>query len=78
MSIVCSLSGPQTGAIATRGRKLLRRRLITPHHYALLDAVLWAARKPGSATLIASLHVLARLAGQARSTVTEGVRRLEE
>jgi hypothetical protein len=73
-----ALSGPQAGAIATRARKLLRRRLLTPHQHALLDAVLWTARRPGSATLIASLSVLARLAGQARSTVTEGVRRLEE
>jgi DNA-binding Lrp family transcriptional regulator len=73
-----ALSGSQAGAIATRGRQLLRRRLITPHQYALLDTILWGARRPGTATLIASLKVLARLAGQARSTVAEGVRRLEE
>jgi DNA-binding MarR family transcriptional regulator len=73
-----SLSGPQAGQIAMRGRQLLRRRFLTPHQYALLDTVLWAARRPGSATLIASLQVLARLAGQARSTVAEGIRRLEE
>lgn len=73
-----SLSGPQAGQIATRARQLLRRGAITAHQYALLDTVLWAARRPGSATLIASLKVLARLAGQARSTVAEGIRRLEE
>ena len=73
-----SLSGPQAGQIATHARQLLRRRLLTPHQYALLDTVLWAARRPGSATLIASLKVLARLAGQGRSTVADGIRRLEE
>jgi hypothetical protein len=72
-----SLSAAQAGAIAARGRQLLRRREITPHQYALLDTVLWAARRPGSATLIASLHTLARMAGQARSTVAEGVSALE-
>ena len=72
-----SLSGPQAGRIATRARQLLRRRLLTPHQYALLDTALWAARRPGSATLIASLKVLARLAGQGRSTVADGIRRLE-
>ena len=72
-----ALSGSQAGAIAMRGRQLLRRRMITSCQYALLDTVLWAARKPGSATLIASLATLARLAGQARSTVAEGVAALE-
>jgi hypothetical protein len=73
-----TLSPAQAGAIATRGRLLLRRGAITAHQYALLDTMLWGARRPGSATLIASLHTLARLAGQARSTATEGIRRLEE
>ena len=72
-----SLSGPQAGQIAARGRLLLRRRLLTPYQYALLDTVLWAARKPGSATMAASLKVLARLAGQGRSTVAEGISALE-
>ena len=65
-------------SIAQRGRYLLRRRLITAHQLVLLDAMLWAARKPGSATLTASLRVLARMAGQARSTVTEGIQALEK
>ena len=73
-----TLSGPQAGQIATRGRQLLRRGLITHAQHSLLDTVLWAARRPGNATLIASLATLARMAGQARSTATEGVKRLEE
>jgi hypothetical protein len=77
MMYAYSLSGPQAGQIALRGRQLLRRRLLTPHQYALLDTVLWAARRSSSATLIASLKVLARLAGQARSTVAEGIGVLE-
>jgi len=73
-----TLSPAQAGAIATRGRLLLRRGAITAHQYALLDVMLWVARRPGSAMLIASLTVLARLSGQARSTVAIGLRRLEE
>ena len=39
---------------------------------------LWSARHPGSGMLTASLKVLARLAGQGRSTVAEGIKRLAE
>jgi hypothetical protein len=73
-----SLSGPQAGQLATQGRQLLRRGLLTPHQYVLWDTLLWGARKPGSATLSASLKALARLAGQGRNTVAEGIRKLEE
>ena len=73
-----TLSGPEAGAIAQRVRLLRRQRLLTAHQAALADVLLWTARKPGSGLLAASLAVLARLAGQARSTATEGVRRLEE
>jgi hypothetical protein len=73
-----ALSALQAGALATRARLLRRKRLLTAHQAALLDVMLWTARKPGSGMLTASLAVLARLAGQARSTAAEGVRRLEE
>lgn len=73
-----ALSPSQAGQLAARGRMLLRRRQITVHQAALLDAMLWSARRPGSAMLTASLKVLARLAGQGRSTVAEGIKRLAE
>jgi hypothetical protein len=68
----------QAGAIAARIRLLRRQRVLTAHQAALADVMLWSARKPGSAVLTASLATLARLAGQARSTTTAAVRRLEE
>lgn len=73
-----ALSPSQAGQLAARGRILLRRRQITAHQAALLDAMLWSARRPGSAILTASLKVLAKLAGQGRSTVAEGIKRLAE
>jgi hypothetical protein len=72
-----SLSPAQAGAIAARGRLLHRRGQLTHAQYCLLDVMLWAARKPGSAVLVSSLKMLARLAGQARSTAAEGVAVLE-
>jgi hypothetical protein len=73
-----TLSGAEAGGIAARVRLLRRQRLLTAYEAALADVMLWTARKPGSACLTASLAVLARLAGQARSTATAAVRRLEE
>ena len=72
-----TLSGREAGAIATRVRLLRRQRLLTAHQAALADVMLWSARRPGSGLLTASLAVLARLAGQARSTVAEGIDALE-
>ena len=72
------LTPAEAGAIAQRGRKLLRRGRITAHQHALLDTLLWAARKPGEAVLTASYKALARLAGQARSTAAVGIRQLEK
>ena len=73
-----TLSPAQAGVLAARVRLLRRRRLLTAHQAALADVLLWGGRRPGSGLLVASLGCLARLAGQARSTATEGIRRLEE
>jgi hypothetical protein len=73
-----TLSPAQAGQIATRARRLRHEGRLTQHEYGLVDAMLWQARKPGSAILTASLRVLALLCGQGRSTVAQGVRRLEE
>ena len=72
-----SLSAYEAGQLARQARQLLRRHLITPHQWALLDAMLWTARKPGSATFIAPMSMLARLVGIARCTVVEGIAALE-
>jgi hypothetical protein len=40
-----TLSGREAGDIATHARYLLRRRVITPFQHALLDVMLWGARK---------------------------------
>jgi DNA-binding MarR family transcriptional regulator len=47
------------------------------HQAALLEAMLWTARRPGSVILTASFKALARLAGQGRSTATAGIAVLE-
>ena len=64
--------------VASRARKLLRARRLTPHDYAVLDALLWAARKPGTDTAVAAYSRLQRLAAVARSTVAKAVARLAE
>ncbi len=73
-----TLTPTQAGILAARVRSLRSKRLLTAHQAALADVLLWSARRPGSGLLMASLSTLARLAGQARSTATEGIRRLEE
>lgn len=73
-----TLSPTQAGALAARVRKLRQQLLLTAHQAALMDVMLWCARKPGSSLLTASLATLARLAGQCRRTTAEGIRRLEE
>jgi hypothetical protein len=72
-----TLSPAQAGQIAQKARLYLRQGKLTHAQHSLLTVMLWGARKPGSATLAASLPILARLAGQARSTVVLGVDALE-
>jgi hypothetical protein len=71
------LTAADAGEIARRGRKLLRRGLLTHRQYALLDALLWSCRKPGSSAAVVSYTALQRLAHQARETIAAGLRRLE-
>src|SRR6516165_2857418 len=64
--------------VAKRSRKLLRKGLITPHQYAVADALLWSCRAPGRDEAQISCHRLARLAGVGRSTAVEAVKRLRD
>lgn len=66
----------QAGEIAARARKLLRAGKLTHRQFALLDALLWSGRRPGSWDAVASYTALQRLAHQARSTVADGLRTL--
>jgi hypothetical protein len=72
------LSPAQAGEIGRQGRRLLQARKITTFQYALLDIMLWRIRKPGCGSFIASMGTLARLAGQARSTIAAGLNALQE
>lgn len=71
-----SISPHQAGAIATRGRKLLRRGLLTHRQAVLLDCLLWSCRRPGQGAVAVSLTVLSRLGHMSRETVVAGLRRL--
>jgi hypothetical protein len=61
-------------SITRRLRKLLRKKLITPHQYAVADALLWSCGRAGSPDIQVSYRRLAELAGVARSTVAEAIK----
>jgi hypothetical protein len=63
---------------ASRLRKLLRKGLITPHQFAVADALLWSCRAPGRDEAQISYDRLAKLAGVGRSTAVEAVKRLRD
>jgi len=70
------LSAFDATTVAKRLRTLLRKGRITPHQYAVADALLWSCRAPGRDEAQISYHRLAKLAGVGRSTAVEAVRRL--
>jgi DNA-binding transcriptional MocR family regulator len=72
------LTPAECGAVAKRGRKLLRRGLLTHRQLVLLDALLWSCRSPTTGALVVSYSVLQRLTHMARETVARAVQRLEE
>lgn len=73
---VPSISPAQASTIAARGRKLLRKGLLTHRQAILLDCLLWSVRKPGAGACSASYSALQRLAHVSRECVSEGIRRL--
>jgi hypothetical protein len=72
------LSPDQAGAIAKQARQLLQTGTLSHREFALLDCLLWRARKAGGAIASASYATLARLTHQAKDTVRLGLRKLEE
>ena len=67
----------EAGAVAARGRKLLRLRRLTRTQFALLDALLWSCRTAGQATARVSYGQLQQAAGMARATVASSLAGLE-
>jgi hypothetical protein len=77
VSIFPQMTPAAAGQVAYRVRRLHRRGDLTHADLAIADAIIWAARKPGSAAAIVSYSALSRLAHVARATVAAGLRRLE-
>jgi hypothetical protein len=77
MPIFPPMTPADAGKVAYRVRALHRRGDLTHADLALADALIWAARKPGTAAAIVSYSALCRLAHVARGTVAAGLRRLE-
>ena len=67
----------EAGAVAARGRKLLRLRKLTHAQLALLDALLWTCRGSGRATARVSYGQLQTAARMARATVAASLAALE-
>ena len=72
-----AMTPAEAGALADRARKLRGAREITPHQYALFDALLWSCRRHGTSTTRAAYSQLQRLAGVARATIAGGLEALE-
>ena len=72
-----AMTPAEAGALADRARKLRGAREITPHQYALFDALLWSCRRHGTSTTRAAYSQLQRLAGVARATIAGGLETLE-
>jgi hypothetical protein len=71
------LTPSEAAGIAKRGRKLLRRGLLTHRQYVLLDTLLWSCRHPKTGAIVVSYTKLTSLCHQARETIAAGLRTLE-
>ena len=70
------MSPQQASRVAAHGRRLLTAKLLTPHAYAVLDAMLWRLRRPGRGDTSAPYSTIARLAGVSRDAAVEAVHKL--
>ena len=61
---------------AQHARRLLSAHILTPHDYAVLDALLWRCRRHGRADLTVTYAAVARLAGVCRDTAVNAVGKL--
>lgn len=73
---VRKLTADEATSISKRGRKLLRRGLLTHREYVLLDTLLWSCRAPTGA-IVVSYTRLTSLCCMARETIARGLRTLE-
>ena len=70
------LSPNHAKRIAAYARGLRELRLLTPHDFAVLDAMLWTLRKPGEAMLEPKYADIARKAGVKRDAAINAVKKL--
>jgi predicted transcriptional regulator len=70
------LSPNHAKRIAAYARGLKELRLLTPHDFAVLDAMLWTLREPGHAELEPKYADIARKAGVKRDTAINAVKKL--
>jgi len=70
------LSPNHAKRIAAYARGLRELRLLTPHDFAVLDAMLWTMREPGHAELEPKYADIARKAGVGRDTAINAVKKL--
>jgi predicted transcriptional regulator len=70
------LSPNHAKRIAAYARGLRELRLLTPHDFAVLDAMLWTLRKPGEAELEPKYADIARKAGVKRDAAINAVKKL--
>jgi hypothetical protein len=70
------LSPNHAKRIAAYARGLRELRLLTPHDFAVLDAMLWTLRKPGEAVLEPKYADIARKAGVKRDAAISAVKKL--
>jgi hypothetical protein len=62
---------------AQHARRLLTAGILTPHQYAVLDALLWRLRRQGRPDLTAAYTAIARLANVSKDTAIGAIAKLE-
>jgi hypothetical protein len=70
------MSPQQAARTAAHARRLLTAKILTPHSFAVLDALLWRLRPLGQWAFTAPYKTIARLAGVSRDTAIETIKTL--
>jgi hypothetical protein len=68
------MSPIQAAYLAKRARKAVRAGLLTPHHFTVLEILLWEVRPRGSDRAAVSYSRLQELAGRCRQTVADAIK----
>jgi hypothetical protein len=71
-----SLSPEAAAQIARRARRLLRRGELSQYSFTVLDALLWAGRKPGQDKVTAAYSHIQRIAHCCRATAVKAIKAL--